>query len=237
MSRPAANRQFDLVNTWIFDLDDTLYPRRLGLAEQMESRIRIFIAKLLSISNDDAVRVHRVLYERYGTSMRGLMLEHGVAPAEFLDFVHRIDHSPLAPNPALGAALERLPGRKLVLTNGPRSHADAVMRKLGVRNHFDDIFDIIDAELEPKPSRPAYERFLKRHAVDPTHAAMFEDIARNLLIPHQLGMTTVLVLGEGAETPSHAAWKLDGCDGTHVHHTTRDLVEFLKLLSFLDAAS
>src|SRR5205807_8904433 len=117
-------------------------------------------------------------------------------PDDFLDYVHRIDHSPIEPNPALGAALERLVGRKLILTNGPRKHADAVMRRLAVHEHFEDVFDIVAAELAPKPMAQTYDRFLARHGVDPRKAAMFEDLARNLTIPHALGMTTVLVVPE-----------------------------------------
>ena len=97
---------------------------------------------------------------------------------------------------ALGAALEKLPGRKLILTNGTRKHADAVMRRLEIDQHFEDVFDIIAAELEPKPAAKTYERFLARHDVDAAKAAMFEDLARNLEAPYALGMTTVLVVPE-----------------------------------------
>jgi putative hydrolase of the HAD superfamily len=125
--------------------------------------------------------------------MRGLMIEHGLKPDEFLEFVHEIDHSPLEPNPALGDALEKLPGRKLILTNGTRKHAAAVMQRLAINTHFEDVFDIVAAELDPKPLPQVYDRFLAQHGVDPTRAAMFEDLARNLEVPYRLGMTTVLV--------------------------------------------
>src|SRR5699024_1967265 len=111
----------------------------------------------------------------------------------FLDFVHQIDHSPLEPNPALGAEIAKLPGRKLILTNGTRAHANAVLGRLGFGEQFEDIFDIIAAELEPKPAPGTYDRFLKLHGVDASRAAMFEDLARNLAVPHALGMTTTLV--------------------------------------------
>src|SRR3954451_24131412 len=112
--------------------------------------------------------------------MRGLMTEHGLDPDDFLEFVHAIDHSPLQPNPALGAAIEKLPGRKLILTNGTRKHADAVMRRLAIHERFEDVFDIVAAELEPKPAPQIYDRFLAAHGVAPQRAAMFEDLARNL---------------------------------------------------------
>jgi putative hydrolase of the HAD superfamily len=142
--------------------------------------------------------------------------------------VHQIDHSPLQPNPALGAAIAQLPGRKLVLTNGTRKHADAVMRRLEIHEHFEDVFDIIAAELEPKPSQITYDRFLDRHGVAPKKAAMFEDLARNLEAPHRLGMTTVLVVPSGQREVFRESWELEGRDEAHVDHVTDDLAGFLK---------
>jgi putative hydrolase of the HAD superfamily len=145
--------------------------------------------------------------------------------------VHQIDHSPLEPNPALGAALERLTGRKLILTNGTRKHADAVMQRLAVHHHFEDVFDIIAAELEPKPRAQTYDRFLARHGVDPARAAMFEDLARNLEVPHALGMTTVLVVPEGTREVFREDWEMEGRDAPHVDHVTDDLAGFLERLT------
>src|SRR5205085_7096852 len=136
-------------------------------------------------------------YRRYGTTMRGLMTEHGLDPDDFLEFVHAIDHSPLQPDAVLGAAIEQLPGRKLVLTNGTRKHADAVMRRLAIHEHFEDVFDIHAAELEPKPQPQPYDRFLNAPGVDPASAAMFEDLARSLAVPHALGITTELLVPPG----------------------------------------
>jgi putative hydrolase of the HAD superfamily len=144
--------------------------------------------------------------------------------------VHRIDHSPLTPNPALGTALERLPGRKLILTNGTRKHADAVMRRLEIHQHFEDVFDIVAAALDPKPLPQVYNRFLVRHDVDPAKAAMFEDLARNLEAPHALGMTTVLVVPEGQRDLFREDWELEGCDEPHVDHVTDNLAGFLERL-------
>jgi putative hydrolase of the HAD superfamily len=156
------------------------------------------------------------------------MTEHGMKPDDFLDFVHEIDHSPLQPDPALGAALEALPGRKLILTNGTRKHADAVMRRLDIHGHFEDVFGIIEAELEPKPSATTYQRFLTRHDVDPSRSAMFEDLARNLSVPHSLGMTTVLVVPEGTREVFREDWELEGRDAAHVDYVTDDLAGFLR---------
>ncbi len=224
----CSTRAFSHVTTWIFDLDNTLYPHHLNLWQQVDERIRDYIANLLTITHDEAFRLQKDYYRRYGTSMRGLMTEHGMEPDDFLDFVHQIDHSPLEPNPALGHALEQLPGRKLILTNGTRKHADAVMRRLDIHGHFEDVFDIVAAELEPKPSQKTYERFLERHDVDPAHAAMFEDLARNLAVPHALGMTTVLVVPEGTREVLREDWELEGREAAHVNYVTDDLSGFLR---------
>jgi putative hydrolase of the HAD superfamily len=223
-------RQFDHVETWVFDLDNTLYPHHLNLWQQVDERIRLYIENFLKVAPDEAFRVQKDYYRRYGTTMRGLMTEHGLEPDDYLDFVHRIDHSPLEPNPMLGQALANLPGRKLVLTNGTRKHADAVMRRLAVHEHFEAVFDIIAAELEPKPSRRTYERFLKRHDVEPSSAAMFEDLARNLEVPHALGMRTVLVIPQGQREIFREEWELAGRDAPHVDHVTDDLTGFLQAL-------
>src|SRR6202040_3417955 len=141
---------FGHVDTWVFDLDNTLYPHHLNLWHQVGERIRDFIVDFLKISLDDAFRLQKDYYRRYGTTMRGLMEEHGLNPDQFLEIVHQIDHSALTPNPALGAAIAKLPGRKLILTNGTRAHADAVLARLEIGHHFEDVFDIRGAELEPK---------------------------------------------------------------------------------------
>jgi putative hydrolase of the HAD superfamily len=219
---------FKHVETWVFDLDNTLYPHHLNLWQQVDERIRDYIVGFLKIGRDEAFRLQKDYYRRYGTTMRGLMEEHGLQPDQFLDIVHQIDHSPLTPNPALGAAIAALPGRKFILTNGTRRHADEVMRRLEIAQHFDDIFDIKAAELEPKPRPRVYQRFLARHDVDPVKAALFEDLSRNLEVPHALGMTTVLVVPEGARVVLREDWELEGRDAPHVDHVTDDLAGFLR---------
>ena len=227
----SAPRDFAQIETWVFDLDNTLYPHDLNLWQQIDDRIRDYIARFLDVGRDEAFRVQKDYYKRYGTSMRGLMTEHGMKADDFLDFVHHIDHSPLIPNPALGAALEKLKGRKLILTNGTRKHADAVMRRLAIYQHFDDVFDIVAGDLEPKPFPATYDRFLARHGVEPAKAAMFEDLARNLEVPHALGMTTVLVVPEGTREVFREGWELEGRDAAHVDHVTDDLAGFLEAVA------
>ena len=224
-------RTFDHVDTWVFDLDNTLYPHHVNLWQQVDARIGEFVSSWLNVSREEARRIQKDYYLRYGTTMRGMMTLHGVHADDYLAYVHRIDHSPLEPNPALGDAIARLHGRKLILTNGSTDHVDAVLSRLGLATHFEAVFDIIAAELEPKPARQTYQKFLADHAVDPTRAAMFEDLARNLVIPHELGMTTVLVVPDGTQEVVREDWELEGRDAAHVDHVTDDLAGFLAGLS------
>lgn len=185
------------ISVWIFDLDNTLYPRHTDLFRQIDERIRDYVVRLLGMSPTQAMQVQKRLYETYGTTLRGLMTEHQVDVDEFLDYVHDIDHSAIEPDPVLARAIEMLPGRKLIYTNGTRRHAERVAERLGFTNHFEDIFGIVEAQLLPKPEEEAYRRFMNRFAVDPSHAAMFEDLQKNLMVPKRLGMTTTLVVPRG----------------------------------------
>jgi putative hydrolase of the HAD superfamily len=232
MSLPTKSpRAFNHVETWVFDLDNTLYPHHVNLWQQVDGKIRDFVANFLRISPDAAFKVQKDYYKRYGTTMRGMMTEHGVRADDFLAFVHEIDHSPLEPNPVMGAAIAQLPGRKLILTNGSVAHAGSVLERLGFADQFEAIFDIIAADLEPKPAQQTYDKFLRLHGVDPSKAAMFEDLSRNLVVPHKLGMTTVLIVPDGAKEVVREDWELEGRDDDHVDHVTDDLTGFLAALN------
>ena len=221
-------RGFGHVDTWIFDLDNTLYPSEARVWPQVDDRITLFIANLYGIDGLSARALQKYFYHRYGTTLKALMDEDGIDPYEFLDFAHDIDHSDIELNPLLGEAIEKLPGRKLILSNGSRKHAEAVAMKLGIYDHFEDVFDIAAANLDPKPLPQVYDRFLARHGVNPQRAAMFEDLARNLEVPHTLGMTTVLVVPEGAREVFREDWELQGRDAPHVDHVTDNLLGFLQ---------
>ena len=227
----AASRTFSEVDTWVFDLDNTLYPHHVNLWQQVDARIGAYIGNFLKVDAVEARRIQKDYYKRYGTSMRGMMTEHGVSADDYLAYVHEIDHSPLEPNPAMGEAIARLPGRKLILTNGSTDHAGKVLARLGFPDHFEAIFDIIAADLEPKPAPQTYRRFLDLHRVDPARSAMFEDLARNLVVPHDLGMTTVLVVPDGTREVIREDWEMEGRDAPHVDHVTDNLTGFLAKLT------
>jgi putative hydrolase of the HAD superfamily len=222
---------FAHIDTWVFDLDNTLYPHHVNLWQQVDQRIGEFVAAWLKVSATEARLIQKDYYRRYGTTMRGMMTEHGVHADDFLAYVHQIDHSPLQPNPAMGAAIAKLPGRKLILTNGSTDHAGAVLERLGISAHFEAVFDIVAAELEPKPAPQTYQKFLALYGVNSAKAAMFEDLARNLVVPHQLGMTTVLVVPDGSKEVVREDWELEGREETYVDHVTDDLTGFLERLS------
>jgi putative hydrolase of the HAD superfamily len=226
---PAARRAaFAGARSWVFDLDNTLYPRHTNLYQQVDTRIRDYVQRLLKLPPEEAHRLQKDYYRRYGTTLRGLIVEHGITPDDFLEYVHDIDHSPVKPDPRLAAAIERLPGRKFILTNGSRAHAEKVAERLGVTGHFEDIFDIVRAELLPKPARETYDRFLALTRVDPKKTVIFEDLARNLVVPHALGMTTVLVVPSPTREVILEDWELEGQDAAHVDYLTDDLAGFLE---------
>jgi putative hydrolase of the HAD superfamily len=223
-----TTRDFTRVDTWVFDLDNTLYPHHVNLWQQVDARINEFVSAWLKVSSEEARRVQKDYYRRFGTTMRGMMTLHGVRADDYLAYVHKIDHSPLEPNPAMGAAIAKLPGRKLILTNGSVDHAGKVLERLGLSSHFDAVFDIIAADLEPKPAPQTYQKFLDLHRVDATRSAMFEDLSRNLVVPHQLGMTTVLVVPDGTREVVREDWELEGREASHVDYVTDDLTGFLQ---------
>src|SRR6059058_4364452 len=224
----TSSRAFAHIDTWVFDLDNTLYPHHVNLWQQVDARITEFVCNWLNLTPAEARKIQKDYYQRFGTTMRGMMTLHGVRADDYLAYVHKIDHSPLEPNPAMGAAIAKLPGRKLILTNGSTDHAGGVLERLGIGAHFEAVFDIIAAELEPKPAPQTYRRFLDLHGVDPKSSAMFEDLARNLVITHQLGMTTVLVVPDGTKNVVREDWELEGRGAEHVDHVTDDLTGFLQ---------
>jgi putative hydrolase of the HAD superfamily len=189
---------FDTVETWVFDLDNTLYPAASHVFDQISRRMTAFIAEHFDIAPDAALQRQKDYFMRYGTTLRGLMTEHAMEPGPFLDYVHDIDVGSVEANPELVLKLGLLPGRKLVFTNGSRIHAERVMERIGIDRHFENIFDIAAADYLPKPDRTSYALMLRRHSVKPGSACMIEDIAVNLEPAKALGMATVWLKGEAS---------------------------------------
>lgn len=231
--RPAADaaRGFADTTVWIFDLDNTLYPAESNLFGQVDVRMGEFIANYLSVPYEEARYLQKHYYRSFGTTLSGLMSVHGMKPGPFLDYVHDIDLAPVPELPRLAAAIDKLPGRKLIFTNGTCAHAERVARKVGVLDLFEGIFDIVAADYIPKPDRTAYDAMLSRHGVAPQVSAMFEDMPQNLAEPHALGMTTVLVHSSYYDHPIQHKIKEWSEPPKHVHHMTEDLTGFLDAIS------
>jgi len=208
------------IETWIFDLDNTLYPASCRLFDQIHARMTRFIADRLDLTLEAALTVQKAYFHEHGTTLRGLMTVDRIDPDDFLAFVHEVDLSCVPQDPVLVSALSALPGRKLVHTNGSRRHAERLLDHLGIALSFCGIVDIAVADYEPKPALAGYHELLRRHQVAPATALMIEDMARNLVPAATLGMTTAWVRNP-------IDWAAAGSRGEHIHHVVDDLGRFL----------
>ena len=222
----AVAPDFRHVEAWIFDLDNTLYRADSDLFAQIDARMCDFVSRLLDVPLDEAKRIQKDYYRDHGTTLNGLIKRHDIDPESFLDFVHDIDLSVLAPDPALNEAIARLPGKRFVFTNGCRNYAQRVLERVGLENSIDDLWDIRTIAFSPKPEMAAYRTVLAGAGIVPERCAMFEDVARNLVPAHELGMTTVW-LNNGS------VWSKQGPEypvatSHHIDYETTDLNEFLR---------
>jgi putative hydrolase of the HAD superfamily len=192
------------IDCWIFDLDNSLYPASADLFALIDVRMGEFIQQLLGCGEEEARTVQKGFFRDHGTTLAGLMANHGVEPRAFLDYVHDIDLARIAADPRLVAALDKLPGRKFVFTNGDEAYARRVLDKLGLANAFDGLHDIHAMDYVPKPDPRAYAAMCARQGIDPRRALFAEDMARNLEPAKRLGMTTVWI-DNGSEQASHEA--------------------------------
>jgi putative hydrolase of the HAD superfamily len=216
----APGRPLVDIETWIFDLDNTLYPTSCRLFDQIHDRMTAFIAERFELSPEAALARQKRYFREHGTTLRGLMVVDRIDPEDFLAYVHELDFACVPPDPVLAEALSALPGRKIVHTNGSARHAERLLDHLGIASAFCGIVDIAAAGYEPKPALAGYHELLLRHGVTPGTALMVEDIARNLVPAAALGMTTAWVRNP-------AEWGADGADGGHIHHIVDDLGDFL----------
>lgn len=214
---------FSHVDIWIFDLDHTLYPPEVGLFDQIGAKMNAFVMQHLGLNDAEADLMRRDYWHRYGTTLAGMMAEQDINPSEYLAYVHDIDFSVLQPAPDLAAAIAALPGRKLIHTNADSDYARKVLDACGL-GPFEAIYGVENTGFHPKPARAAYDAVMKQTGIDPKRAAFFEDDPRNLTIPHELGMRTVLV-GPGRDGPNSAG---SAVIGPHVEYRTDDLAAFLR---------
>ncbi len=228
---PDLLAKFGHVSTWVFDLDNTLYPADCGLWPMINERVTLFLMGLSGLDGHSARSLQRYYYQRHGTTLRGLVDEGLVEPDDFLAFAHDIDRSGLRRDARLARQLARLPGRRLIFTNGSRDHALRTVAALGLADLFEDAFDIVASGLTPKPAPQAYEAFYDRYGVDPARAAMFEDLAKNLGAPKARGMTTTLVVPPKGACDEREAADGEGGEGAHIDFVTDDLAGFLERIN------
>lgn len=213
-----AAEQFSHVRTWVFDLDNTLYPPHMRLFDQIEVRMTNWVMQALGVDRDYADHLRATYWKLYGTTLAGLMAEHRIDPEAYLADVHDIDFSVLSPDPALAARIAALPGRRIVYTNADAPYAHRVLAARGLTGLFDAVYGVEHANYRPKPERDAFETVFSLDRLDPTTAAMFEDDARNLAAPHAMGMRTVHIAPDPEPAP-------------HIHHHAPDLSAFLGILT------
>ena len=197
MPHPLAH-----IETWIFDLDNTLYPASCNLFAQIDAHMGAFIMELLQVDAVEARRVQKGFFHAHGMTLRGLMTEHGVDPYVFLAKVHDVDVTVVEHDAALVAALGSLPGRKLVFTNADVLYAERVLDRLGLADSFEAIHDVHAMDYQPKPAAAAYAQLCAVHAIEPTRAIFFEDMARNLAPAKAIGMTTAWIDNGSEQGPA-----------------------------------
>ncbi|MEO5615114.1 MAG: pyrimidine 5'-nucleotidase [Cypionkella sp.] len=210
-------KQFQHITSWVFDLDNTLYPPQFRLFDQIELRMTAWVMNALGVGKTEADRLRQHYWDSYGTTLAGLMREHDIDPAPYLTDVHDIDFTVLPADPELAARIRALPGRRIVYTNACAPYAHRVLEARGLSGLFDAVYGVEHAGFRPKPERTAFETIFTQDGLDPTTAAMFEDDPRNLMAPHQMGMKTV-----------HVAPK--ALKALHIQHHTDDLAGFLAIL-------
>lgn len=225
MSGPDSPADLRHVDTWLFDLDNTLYPVESGFMGEIERRMTAFVQKVTGLERDEAYRLQKSYLAEHGLTLIGMMKNHGVDPRDFHALFHDMSLEALAHDPALIAAIARLPGRRLIFTNADDIHAERVLQRLGLSHLFSDVFHIGSAGYTPKPHPDAFERMSAAHGIDPAVTAFFEDSERNLAPAAELGMTTVLV---GPHAPASAA--------PFVQYKTDKLAPFLERARLKDAA-
>ena len=184
---------FKKYDTWLFDLDNTLYSAETGIFDQVDQLMGKFISKHLNLEMPEAKKLQKEYFKEHGTTLKGLMDNHNIDPELFLNEVHKLDYSIIKPDILMKNSLEKLTGRKIIFTNANKSHVDNVLNRLNINNIFDSVYDITDADYYPKPDIRSYKSFVKKYNIDATKTIMFDDIARNLVPASKLGFTTVWI--------------------------------------------
>jgi putative hydrolase of the HAD superfamily len=218
------------IRYWIFDLDNTLYSGKTRVFEQVDKKMSKYISEKLNVNIVEAKEIQKNYFYEYNTTLNGMINNHKIDANEFLEFVHNVDIDFLKKDSLLNEELMKLDGKKIIFTNSSRKHAMNVIRKIGIDQHFDDIFDIVDCEFVPKPDIVSYKKLVEKHKIDPKLCVFIEDIARNLEPAYEMGMKTIWIEND-------EPWARKFSDSDFVNYKTNNLPEFLKQINLLKAAN
>ena len=218
----------DLLNIkyWLFDLDNTLYSGDTKVFDQVDKRMSQYISNKLNVSIGEAKKIQKNYFHEYNTTLNGMIKNHEIDAQEFLDFVHDIDLEFLKNDKDLEVELGKIKDKKIIFTNGSRSHAENVTKRIGINKLFDGIFDIVDSNFIPKPAIETYKRLIEKYKIEPQYCIFIEDIARNLKPAHELGMKTVWI-------KNNEPWATKYSDEKFVNYKTTNLTNFLKEINEL----
>ena len=206
---------------WLFDLDNTLYSGHTKVFDQVDKKMTEYISKKLNLSPQEAKKIQKNYFQEYNTTLSGMIKNHKIDAHEFLEFVHDVDLDFLRENKALGEQLSKINGKKIIFTNGSRAHANNVTQRIGIKNHFDGIFDIVDSDFIPKPSKEPYKKIVEKFKIEPHYCIFIEDIARNLKPAYELGMKTAWIIND-------EPWAAEYSEASFIDYKIDNLTNFLK---------
>ncbi len=212
------------IKFWLFDLDNTLYSGSTKVFDQVDKKMTQYISSKLKLSTEQAKQIQKSYFHQYNTTLNGMIKNHKIDAHEFLEFVHDVNLNFLKENKPLGEQISKIDGKKIIFTNGSRAHANNVTKRIGIQKLFDGIFDIVDAEFIPKPSKKTYLKIIEKFKIEPQYCIFIEDIARNLKPAYELGMKTVWIINE-------EPWAAEFSDSNFVNYKTNDLTGFLKRIN------
>ena len=219
-------KKLQAIKCWIFDLDNTLYSGKTRVFEQVDKKMSKYISEKLNVNIVEAKEIQKNYFYEYNTTLNGMINNHKIDANEFLEFVHDVNIDFLKKDSLLNEELMKLDGKKIIFTNSSRKHAMNVIRKIGIDQHFDDIFDIVDSEFVPKPDIVSYKKLVEKHKIDPKLCVFIEDIARNLKPAYEMGMKTIWIEND-------EPWARKFSDSDFINYKTNNLPEFLKQINLL----
>ena len=217
------------IKFWLFDLDNTLYSGDTKVFDQVDKKMSKFISEKLKVSEEEAKKIQKNYFHEYNTTLNGMIKNHKIDANEFLEFVHDVDLDFLQKNEPLEREIAKLDGKKIIFTNGSKAHAANVTKRIGIEKVFDGVFDIVDSDFVPKPSKEPYEKIIENFKIEPQYCIFFEDIARNLKPAYEMGMVTVWIEND-------EPWAKKFSDANFVSYKTNNLSDFLKKINLLKAA-